>query len=244
MRLAVAKFFQDTMQEMANKKSKTAGFVNSDGTSAADTAGAKDLLDFVESAQKGRPISNDVVIRMAKYFKDELTLPNIARSQLVSMCRYMGINPYGSDSFLRFQLRNKIRAIKEDDRRILWEGADSLNTLELREACRERGMRSSGLTQFKLKSQLLEWLELSTQKEIPISLLIMSRAFNLTTATDEPEEVLKSSMSALDSDTINEIVVATVTGSEADTIEMRKRQLESLMFQKEVMSLLWVFFQY
>lgn len=234
MRLAVAKFFQDTMQEMANKKSKAV--VGPDGTPVADTDGAKNLLDFVESAQKGRPVSNDVVIRMAKYFKDELTLPNIARPQLVSMCRYMGINPYGSDSFLRFQLRNKIRAIKEDDRRILWEGVDSLNTLELREACRERGMRSSGLTQFKLKSQLQEWLELSTQKGIPISLLIMSRAFNLTTATDEPEEVLKSSMSALDSDTINEIVVATVTGSEADSVEMQTRKLESLKFQKEMIA--------
>ncbi|RYH02086.1 hypothetical protein EON65_48005 [archaeon] len=36
----------------------------------------------------------------------------------------------------RFLLRTKLRNIKEDDRRILWEGADSLNTLELREACK------------------------------------------------------------------------------------------------------------
>lgn len=229
MRMAVARFFQDTMQEMANKKSKSATGENSG-------EGAKELLDFVESAQKGRPISNEIVIKMAKNFKDELTLPNIARPQLVSMCRYMGINPYGSDDILRFQLRNKIRALKEDDRRILWEGVDSLNTLELREACRERGMRSSGLTQFKLKSQLQEWLELSTQKSIPISLLIMSRAFNLTTASDEPEEVLKSSMSALDPDTINEIVVATATNVESDSLEMRRRKLESLKFQQEMIA--------
>lgn len=237
MRLAVAKFFQDTMQEMANKKAKVAQ-LGPDGKPLPnpDAHGANELLDFVESAQKGRAISNDVVIKMAKHFKDELTLPNIARPQLVSMCRYMGISPYGSDSILRFQLRNKIRATKEDDRRILWEGVDSLNTLELREACRERGMRSSGLTQFKLKSQLQEWLELSTQKGIPISLLIMSRAFNLTTATDEPEEVLKSSMSALDADTINEIIVATATGSEADSLEMRRRKLESLKFQQEMIA--------
>jgi LETM1 and EF-hand domain-containing protein 1 len=72
---------------------------------------------------------------MAQLFKDELTLANIARPQLVSMCRYMNLSPYGADAFLRFQLRTKLRAIKEDDRRILWEGIDALDTLELREAC-------------------------------------------------------------------------------------------------------------
>lgn len=75
---------------------------------------------------------------MASLFKDELTLANISRPQLVSMCRYMGLQPYGADVFLRFQLRTKFRAIREDDRRILWEGIDSLNTLELREACKLR----------------------------------------------------------------------------------------------------------
>lgn len=228
MRLAVAKFFQETMQEMANRKK------NSSNTPSEEAQGATQLLDFVERARQGRPISNDRVIEMAKHFKDELTLPNIARPQLVSMCRYMGLQPYGADSLLRFQLRNKLRAIKEDDRRILWEGVDSLNTLELREACQERGMRALGLTQFKLKHQLQEWLELSTRKEIPISLLIMSRAFQLTSATDEPEAVLKSSMSALDADTINEIVVASASPSEEDSVEIRKRKLESIKFQQEV----------
>jgi LETM1 and EF-hand domain-containing protein 1 len=61
--------------------------------------------------------------------------------QLTGMCTYMSIPPYGSDNFLRFQLRFKIRALKEDDQRILWEGIDSLTKMELREACQERGMR-------------------------------------------------------------------------------------------------------
>lgn len=34
------------------------------------------------------------------------------------------------------QLRTKINAIKEDDRRILWEGVDSLNEEELQDACK------------------------------------------------------------------------------------------------------------
>ncbi len=196
MRLAVAKFMQETLQTMASKKSESV---------EGESTGAKEVIDFVEKARLGEPLSNDTVIRIARLFKDELTLANVTRPQLVSMCRYMGLQPYGADAFLRFQLRNKFSGIKEDDRRILWEGIDSLNTIELRDACSERGMRSYGLTHFKLKNQLAEWLSLSIQKNIPLSLLIMSRAFMLTSPSDDAEQILKSSMSSLDSDTINEV---------------------------------------
>lgn len=222
MRISVSKFMQETLQEIASKKANS------------DVADVKDLTHFIEQARLGNPIPNDKVIQMAKLFKDELTLANVARPQLVSMCRYMNLQTFGSDAFLRFQLRTKLRNIKEDDRRILWEGVDSLNTLELKEACRERGMQSVGLTQFKLRHQLSEWLELSTQKNIPISLLIMSRAFMLTSPSDDPEVVLKSSMSALDSDTINEIVIASAPASAEKSIEVQKRKLESLKFQQEM----------
>lgn len=129
MRLAVAKFMQETLQEIASKKASNM----SEGEGGGNKA--KEILEFMEQARTGEHISNDKVITMAKLFRDDLTLPNIARPQLVSMCKYMGLQTYGSDDFLRFQLRNKFRAIKEDDRRILWEGIDSLNTLELKEAC-------------------------------------------------------------------------------------------------------------
>lgn len=90
----------------------------------------------MEKARQGEPIPKESVLRIAKLFQDELTLANVARPQLVSMCQYMGLQAYGADSFMRFQIRNKLRMIQEDDRRILWEGIDSLNTLELRDACK------------------------------------------------------------------------------------------------------------
>lgn len=131
--------------------------------------------------------------------------------------------------------------IKEDDRRILWEGLDSLNSLELREACTERGMRATGVSQFKLKAQLGEWLELSTAKNVPIALLIMSRALNLAASNNVsevemgPEELLKSSISSLDRDTINEALVASASDSEEQqSLELRQRKIESLKRQQEL----------
>eukprot|EP01034_Spumella_vulgaris_P033146 gene33146-40899_t len=82
MRLAVAKFMQETLQEMATKKSSS---VEGDDTSGAE------VINFIEKARLGEPISNETVIRIARVFKDELTLANVTRPQLVSMCRYMGL---------------------------------------------------------------------------------------------------------------------------------------------------------
>lgn len=227
MRLAVAGFFQETLTEMANKKREE------DGAGSEGSAG-KDVLEFIEKARLGEPLPNDTVIRMARLFKDELTLANINRPQLVSMCQYMGLPPFGADAFLRFQLRTKLRGIKEDDRRILWEGIDSLTVLELREACNDRGMRTLGLSEYGYKRQLQEWLDLSIQKNIPISLLIMSRAFLLTSNYSQPEEILKSSMSSLDSDIINEVVLAVAKPDEESSIEIKVRKLESLEFQSDM----------
>lgn len=146
----------------------------------------------------------------------------------------MGLHQYGADSFLRFQLRNKFRVIKEDDRRILWEGVESLTIQELREACQTRGMRATGLPSSRYSKQLHEWLDLSIQKSIPISLLIMSRAFSITSSAAQAEDVLRSSISSLDSDTINEVVLSLATPADENKMDIRKRKLESLQFQQEM----------
>eukprot|EP01042_Synura_sphagnicola_P003720 gene3720-4641_t len=216
MRLAIAGFLQEALQALADKKKKNL-------TCSEDQASAQELIEFMEKARSGLPLPNETVIRMAKLFKDELTLANIARPQLVTMCRFMGLPPYGTDALLRFQLRTKLRAIKEDDRRILWEGLDSLTLQELREAC---------LTKRGYLSQLDEWLNLSIQKNIPISLLIMSRAFAISSA--QPEDVLRDSLTSLNADLVNEVVLEAAKSEEEGTVEMRRRKLKSLEFQKEL----------
>jgi LETM1 and EF-hand domain-containing protein 1 len=64
------------------------------------------VIEFFEKAKFGEPLPNDTVIRMARLFKDELTLENVSRPQLVNMCQFMRLNPFGADSFLRFQVGN------------------------------------------------------------------------------------------------------------------------------------------
>jgi hypothetical protein len=202
------------------------------------------MLEFLERARSGETLPSDVIIQYATYFQDDMTLDNMPRMQLINMCTYMNIPPYGADSFLRFQLRFRIRTLREDDQRILWEGIDSLTKMELREACRERGMRSTGLSKDAYKRALQQWLDLSVNKNVPISLLIMSRTFFLReemTTRPSPEgddskslAGLADAISGLDKDVVNEAVLEVATSEEkqSDPDVMRIR-LEVLEHQNE-----------
>jgi LETM1-like protein len=207
----------------------------------SDSAGS--MLEFLKKARNGERIPPDVIIRYATYFKDDLTLDNMPRMQLINMCKYMGIQPYGSDSFLRFQLRHKIRVLKEDDQRILWEGIETLTKMELREACQERGMRSTGLSKEAYRRSLQEWLNLSVNRDLPIALLIMSRSFFLqdemfeSQPTNEEKSLagLADAISGMDKEILNEVIleVATTEEKRSDP-DVRKIKLEVLSQQNEL----------
>ncbi|CAM9092745.1 unnamed protein product [Laminaria digitata] len=225
LRMAYAGFLQETVTAMAVKKKTRA----EDGGESEATTG--ELTEFIEKAKMGE-ITNQDIPKFAKLFKDELTMDNISRSGLVNMCRYMGLPPFGNDNFLRFQLRSKLRAITQDDQRILWEGVSSLTKQELQEACRERGMRATGLTKQGYVRQLSQWLDLSTKKSVPISLLIMSRAFTLQ--APDPAKALAQSISAMDEDVVTEVMIDAASREEQKTPEYRTRKLESLTRQNEL----------
>ena len=154
-------------------------------------------------------------------------LDNISRPQLVGMSRFMGLTPYGTDTWLRFQLRSKIRQLKRDDQQILWEGLDSLTKEELQNACTDRGMRSTGLTKGGYHRQMKQWLDLSISKSVPASLLIISRALNIT-ASERPEVALAASMSSMDEEVVTEVALEAATGDESGDI--RELQFSTLLF--------------
>lgn len=61
----------------------------------------------------GAEVSNDELVKFASLFNDELTLDNLDRVQLVSMCQLLGIPPFGTDGFLRNRLRSHLDGIKQ-----------------------------------------------------------------------------------------------------------------------------------
>jgi LETM1 and EF-hand domain-containing protein 1 len=241
-----------TLEELAKEQKRKASKrkkeleeagIGGDTTIEEQNESAGSMLEFLKKARNGEMIPPDVIIRYANYFKDDLTLDNMPRMQLLNMCKYMGIQPYGSDSFLRFQLRHKIRVLKEDDQRILWEGIETLTKMELREACQERGMRSTGLSKEAYRRALQEWLNLSVNKDLPIALLIMSRTFFLreemfeSTPTTESKSLagLADAISGMDKEILNEVILEVATNEEKRSDpDVRKIKLEVLSQQNEL----------
>ncbi|KAJ0406082.1 hypothetical protein ATCC90586_005906 [Pythium insidiosum] len=228
LRVSLAEFLQETVKEIMEDTRDT------EGVTEERKATAGEVMDFVERAQRGEPVSAEETLRVATLFNDELMLDNISRPQLVAMCRYMGVQHYGNDNFLRFQLRNRVRQLKKDDQDIIWEGLDSLDKEELQQACMERGMRATGLTKAGYMRQMRQWLDLSINKNVPTSLLIMSRALNIT-AMDSPEAALATSLSSMDEEVVTEVALSAQTSGK-ESLEMRELKLESIRYQNELIA--------
>ncbi|NXA31380.1 LETM1 protein, partial [Eudromia elegans] len=219
VKLELAKFLQDTIEEMALKNKAAKGNVT------------KDFSTFFQKIREtGERPSNEEILRFSKLFEDELTLDNLSRPQLVALCKLLELQSIGTNNFLRFQLTMRLRSIKADDKLISEEGVDSLTVKELQAACRARGMRALGVTEERLKEQLKQWLDLHLNQEIPTSLLILSRAMYLPD-TLSPADQLKTTLQTLPESVAKEaqVKVAEVEGEKVDN----KARLEATLQEEE-----------
>lgn len=215
VKLELAKFLQDTIEEMALKNKAAKGNATKDFS-----------MFFQKIRETGERPSNEEILRFSKLFEDELTLDNLTRPQLVALCKLLELQSIGTNNFLRFQLTMRLRSIKADDKLIDEEGVGSLNVKELQAACRARGMRALGVTEDRLRDQLKQWLELHLHQEIPSSLLILSRAMYLPD-TLSPADQLKSTLQTLPETVTKEaqMKVAEVEGEQVDN----KAKLEATL---------------
>lgn len=185
LKLEMAKFLQNTLGEMSLQSS-----------SREKSDKAKEFGQFFEKIREtGQQASNADILQFSKLFEDELTLDSLSRDQLIALVRLLELQPYGTNNFLRFQLRMKLRHLKADDEMIKKEGVDNLNIFEVQQACRARGMRALGIPEERLRSQLSQWLDLSLNEKIPPSLLLLSRALYLPEhlpATDQLAATISS----------------------------------------------------
>lgn len=221
-RIEYAKFLQDTVKEMAKEVQ------NSRSGELKKTA--EDLDEFLSKVRRGAGVTNEEILGFAKLFNDELTLDSISRPRLVSMCKYMGISPYGTDAYLRFMLRKRLQRIKEDDKLIQAEGVESLSEAELREDCRERGMLGL-LSVEEMRQQLRDWLDLSLNHSVPSSLLILSRSFTVSGRL-KPEEVVGATLSSLPDEVVDTVGITSLPSE--DSLSERRRKLEFLEMQEEL----------
>lgn len=180
-----------------------------------------EILDKVRNKHT-YDLSQDDILKLAKRFKSDITLDNMNRSHLVAMCRHLSLPAFGPVDILRYQLRSKIKDIIEDDRLILWEGVDSLEKDELQQACLERGIPFMGLTKEKYRDHLSIWLDMSMNKNVSPSLLLLTRAFSRDPFSEEtfnPDAI---------ADVIHQIDVKVVDEVKLDLIMDSDNQMDKL----------------
>ncbi|KAL2017398.1 hypothetical protein VTK56DRAFT_2241 [Thermocarpiscus australiensis] len=182
-----------------------------------------------------KPTAEDV-IKVCKIFRDDLTLDNLSRPQLVSMCRYLNLNTFGTDMMLRYQIRHRMRQIKRDDRAISYEGVDSLSVSELQTACASRGIKSYGVSPARLREDLQTWLDLRLRDGVPSTLLVLSNAYMYgQTQQDEGVssqiEALTGVLSSIPEELFHEMELEVHNAEGAAT---NKQRLEVLKEQQEL----------
>ena len=195
--------------------------------------------EFTEFFRKVRatgeePTKSDV-IKVCKLFKDDLTLDNLSRPQLVGICTYMNLSTFGTDAMLRYQVRHRMRQIKRDDKAIAYEGVESLSVPELQTACAARGLRTQGMSPGRLRDDLQLWLDLRLKYSVPSTLLVLSNAFMYAqgkeTEFDSQIDALQAVLSSIPEELFHEIELEVHTAEGAAT---NKQRLEVLKEQQEM----------
>ncbi|RKP07289.1 LETM1-like protein-domain-containing protein, partial [Thamnocephalis sphaerospora] len=221
VRIDMAKFLRETIDD---------GAVALRGKDSVNT---NEFVDFfINLRSSSKPLDIDQLLAIAKKFEDELTLDNLSRPQLLSMCRYMGINAFGTDTFLRYQLRNRMWEIKADDRLIAAEGIEELTPPELMHACMSRGLRTLGASVEEQRTALSHWINLHLEQKLPSTLLVLTYAFALLARTpSSAPEALWTTLSSLPDELVNE---AHLKVSEAAGIATVKQRLDVIEEQEEL----------
>lgn len=196
-----------------------------------------EFTDFFRKIRAtGESPSTEDVIKVCKIFKDDMTLDNLSRPQLVAICRYMNLNSFGTDAMLRYNIRHRMRQIKRDDRAIFYEGVDSLSVPELQMASASRGIRTHGVSPARLREDLSMWLDLRLKQGVPSTLLVLSNAYMYTQGGKESEmasqiDALKSVLSSIPEELFHEIELEVHNAEGAAT---NKQRLEVIKEQEEL----------
>ncbi|KAI9102718.1 LETM1-like protein-domain-containing protein [Phlyctochytrium arcticum] len=225
VRHEMARFLQDTLEDASVSGASTA-------------AAAKEFSQFFNKVSKE-------ILRIAKKLPDELTLNSLSRPQLARMAKYMNIQAFGTDTFLRHQIERRLKYLEDDDKVstgsvIMQEGGvDKLSLPELQQVCLSRGIRTTGVSPAWMRDELKQWLDLHVNHSISSSLLILSRAFQVQElipidkdhALKGNVEALQATLASLPNQVVNE---AQLHISEAEGSAKYKQRLEVLQEQEEL----------
>ncbi|KAM3419826.1 hypothetical protein BST61_g3156 [Cercospora zeina] len=222
-RKEVSNFLRQTMRESGLPVSQS-------------TAQKEEFTEFFRKLKTtGEEPTKADIIKVCKLFKDDLTLDNLSRPQLIGICKYMNLGTFGTDAMLRYTIRHRMRQIKRDDKAISFEGVESLSVPELQNACAARGLRTHGMSPGRLRDDLQMWLDLRLKYGVPSTLLVLSNAFMYATGKENEFEgqmsALQAVLASIPEELFHEIELEVHTAEGATT---NKQRLQVIKEQQDL----------
>ncbi|CCE64450.1 hypothetical protein TPHA_0H02470 [Tetrapisispora phaffii CBS 4417] len=159
---------------------------------------------------------HEEIMTIANMFKNDTVLDNLSRPQLMAICKFMSITPFGNDNLLRYQIRYKLKSIMHDDIIIDYEGVKSLSPEELHQACVSRGIKAFGTSQEELTNTLSVWLHLRLKEKVPSVLMMLSSTYVYggKSVEDISSKIIKKSPSSTKSAPVSDTTKSAATYNE------------------------------
>ncbi|KAL3307773.1 letm1 and EF-hand domain-containing protein 1, mitochondrial, partial [Cichlidogyrus casuarinus] len=212
-KLKMAKFLQDTI-------SQTSTLTPSEKL-PENTPTLGEFSKFLHEIRSTGDMPNiSDIVKFSRLFEDQVTLDSLDSKNLKALCQLLDINTMGPANLLRIKLYMRVRQLKAEDQLISNEGVDQIPGFELQSLCRERGMRSLGLSEDRLRKQLSQWLELQLVHQVPIALLLLSRAMYMHDAT--PAERLQKAISSLP-ESVQDVAQINILNQQVDEVDTKTK---------------------
>ena len=182
----MAGFFEEALRARAERDRSAAATEEDRETFTRKQNEIKELHDLMvaHSGNGKKPFPEPrELIKFARLFREEFQLENMQLDQLKAICRLLGLSDRGFHSHMTLQLRHYLLKLLREDKEIRWEGVESLSGDDLKEACRARGMifdddpAAVGGSEKDMRRMLEHWLQLSSVKDMPLTLLLWSRVY-------------------------------------------------------------------
>ena len=106
----MAKFLQETVEEMAVTTSKRSKDKGKKDDGADSKHGLAELAKmFEEGRTHARDIPTAELLKFSKLFDDVLTLDSLSHAHLVAFAKLLGLPTMGTSAVLNFQIRMQLR---------------------------------------------------------------------------------------------------------------------------------------
>ncbi|CAD7940079.1 unnamed protein product [Amoebophrya sp. A120] len=190
----LAVFFQEVVDETTKEAIFQASTETEEGLTLEETKAEFNAFQAKLEAHEF-PTAQEV-LRFSRMFGQWFTFENLPEEKLRIMADILGVDDTALfRSHLNIRLRHHVNRLRREDREILFEGVESLSREDLIDLCRARAIPfTADVSVESMREGLTSWLQLSSHRSIPVSVLLWIQTYYLSGKGKLAEEEILTSV--------------------------------------------------